>query len=515
MSPGVTSWNSGRRWPQLVLYAMVVAAIGAGAWTGYPIFSDAILPLLVHDSGDAGSLAAKHADRPLYGWMVQATVSLFGFHRLGWIVVSIAAWCLLAWLTSRLFRRVFPERSEWSWLPALLVLSPIVVQTQYVSITVAYPGVIPVALVLAGLLVGMGGPGSRRVAGVFLLGALAAGLSEYGIAAGFAGAVLAFGLRERRAALVLAAGVGCGAVIFHLTSDFSNRPDVTADEQLPKLAAAPVAALYRWLTGTWHAAIGAYGGAIWRPELDVKARSSLAFAVLGIVGAILAAVAASRSGGRPEDARDERPARLRLVFLFLAVAAAVFPVAAAGRGTPCSAAWTGEYETRFLLPALPFASLLLAGALARGFTPSLAPAAAALLGFVCVVASWNGALQAMLAQRYAERLGKALLPHVRSGDGIVIAVGEDDARLRWGSILTGKMTASWRDEEARRVWAMARSRASRVIGARAGCRQPDTIVLDEETRWIRRKGRLSELIWVAAGDRADAFEPYCLEARAP
>jgi hypothetical protein len=108
------------------------------------------------------------------------------------------------------------------------------------------------------------------------------------------------------------------------------------------------------------------------------------------------------------------------------------------------------------------------------------------------------------------------LPLVRSSDGVVVAVGEDDPRVRWGSILTGKLTTSWRDEDARRVWAMARSRARHVVGERSVCRTPAKIELDEETRWLRRSGRLSALFWVPdTGDRIGPFEAYCLESRSP
>ena len=154
--------------------------------------------------------------------------------------------------------------------------------------------------------------------------------------------------------------------------------------------------------------------------------------------------------------------------------------------------------------------------IARGMTPRAASAAAALLAFLCVEASWDGARQAMSSERWAEQLGRALLPVVRSTDGIVIAVGEDDPTLRWGSTLTGKSTQSWRDDDARRVWVMARSTARRVFGARPGCRLPETIDFDAEIRGIRRSGRLRSVLWVApAGDRVAPFEPYCLAAPSP
>jgi hypothetical protein len=503
--------GGGRRAAAIGLFALVAGGIGVGAWTGFPVFSDALVPLLVHDTG-AASLAARHADRPLYGGMLHASVAAFGIRRLPWIALGFAAWALLAWAASRLHRLVLPESAEWSWLPALLVISPIVVQTQYVTLTIAYPGVLPVALVLWGLSAGAGA-GLGRAGAALVLAALAASISEYGVAAAFAGAVLAMGLGRRRGALGLAAGAACGFLVFRLTADASARPDVTADALLPTLAAAPVAGLYRWLSGIWHATVGAWGGAAWHTQLDPRSRASLAIAALGAVGSVLAVVAAPRpaDAGSAREAEPPPPAARRLLFLLLAVAAAILPVAAAGRATVFSAAWTGDYETRFLLPALPFASVLVSGAIARGMTRRAASAAAALLAFLCVEASWEGARQAMRSERWAEQLGRALLPVVRSSDGLVVAVGEDDPRLKWGSTLTGKLTRSWRDEDARRVWAMARSTAGRVVGARAGCRVPGTIDFDAEIRGLRRSGRLSSLMWVTpAGDRVAPLEPYCV-----
>ena len=132
--------------PLLVPFAAVAAAVGFGAWTGFPVHSDAILPLLERERGKA-ALAAYHADRPLYGWMLQLTENVVGSGRVVQVVTALAAWAVLAWLTSLLWKRLFPGEERWSWLPALLLLSPIVVQVQFVGLTIAYPGILPVSLV--------------------------------------------------------------------------------------------------------------------------------------------------------------------------------------------------------------------------------------------------------------------------------------------------------------------------------------------------------------------------------
>ncbi len=503
------------RWPTLALFVLVGAALGFGAWTGFPVHGDAIVPLLEHEFG-GNMLAAKHTDRPLYGWMLQASASTFGLHRLAWVAIGLALWGLLAWQSSRLFQRLFPNRPEWSWLPALLVLSPIVVQTQFATLTMVYACVAPVALALAALLAGSPAAGSRmgwrRSLAVLLLAGLAAVVSEYGVAAAFAGVALALVLRYHWTAVRLGVGAACGALVFALTTDSSVRPDVTATAQLPKLLSAPLRALYRWLSGIWYSTVGAYGGAAWRVEIDPESYSTAAVAAAGVLGAVLAALAARADPGIEPGRSEPR----RFAGLLLAVSVAILPVVAAGRPAAFHGASAGEYDTRYLLPALPFACVMLSGLLAAGVTRSMTAAAAALFGFLCVEETWRGAFQSMRSQRWAEELGRALLPIVRDGEGIIVAVGADDPRLRWGPILTGKMTLSWPAEDARRVWALPESRAVHLIGTRERCRLPDAIRLGGETRWTERSGPLVSAVWVPdAGDHVGPLEPYCLGSRSP
>ena len=495
--------------PAAALLGLVGCALAFGAWTGFPVLGDAIVPLIEHDSG-ASSLAARHADRPLYGWMLYATIAVIGDHRLGWISIGLALWGLLAWLTARLYGRLFPERTDWTWFPALLVLSPIVVQTQFESLTMVYPCVAPVVLAIGALIVGTAtgedGIGAKRSLVVFLLASLAALLSEYGIAAGCAAVVLLLALKERKTAIWLGTGTACGAIAFSLTADSAIRPDVTAASQLPKLLAAPLGAFYEWLSGIWYATIGAYGIEAGHPLLDTESHSTLAVAAAGTLGAVLAALAARRTS--PADRGRLQPRRF--AGPLLGVAVAILPVVAAGRPAVFEEPWVGDYDSRFLLPALPFASVLVAGALSAGFRRSMVPVAAALLAFLCVEASWRGALQAMRSQQWAEALGRVLLPTVRAGDGITVVVGSDDPKKRWGPILTAKMTQSWSAGEARRVWALPRSHAVLLIGDRETCRTPDAIDLRGESKWARLSGSVQSVVWIPdAGDPAGRLEPYC------
>jgi hypothetical protein len=82
-------------------------------------------------------------------------------------------------------------------------------------------------------------------------------------------------------------------------------------------------------------------------------------------------------------------------------------------------------------------------------------------------------------------------------------------------MLTGKMTMAWRDDDTRRVWAMARSAAVHLLGAREGCRAPATVDVSGETRWGGRRGSLSSVVWVPAGGDRVVLEPYCTSPRSP
>ena len=491
--------------PLLVPFAAVAAAVGFGAWTGFPVHSDAILPLLERERGKA-ALAAYHADRPLYGWMLQLTENTVGTGRVVQVGMALAAWAVLAWLTSLLWKRLFPGEERWSWLPALLLLSPIVVQVQFVGLTIAFPGILPVSLVLIALLLDLPASGVRRPArapAVLLLAGLSAVISEYGVAAAFGAAALALVMRHRRTAALLALGAGAGAFLFHLTSDASARPDVTADAQLPHLLDHPLQALGRWLVGFWYALAGAYGDAAWRLKLDPESKGTfVAFALgLAIVPFVVAAV---RRFAAPDPRAFDRR---RVTALIVAIGAATLPVVLAGR----SVAWYGtrilSYETRFLLPALPFACVLAAAAVVRFLLPDVLPAAAAALVFLCVQQAWQGAFEMRWVQDWARDRGRVLHPLVRASPGITLAVVAADPVRMSGPIPTAKMTLGWPADDAARTWVLSLDKALPLVGPRERCHVGESIAIPGEIRWAGRSGPLAGVVWVP--DRGQP-EPYCL-----
>jgi hypothetical protein len=487
----------------------MAAAVGFGAWTGFPVHSDAVLTLLERERGKA-ALAAYHPDRPLYGGMLQLTENVVGTGRVVQVAAALAAWAVLAWLTSLLWKRLFPGEERWSWLPALLVLAPIVVQVQFVGLTIAYPGILPVSLVLGALLLDLPSPGVRRpahAAAALLPAALSVVISEYGVAAAFGGAALALVMRHRRSAALLALGAGAGAFVFHLISNPAARPDITAATQLPHVLDHPLRAFGRWLLGFWYALAGAYGDAAWRLELDPDSRGTLVAFALGLVSVPFAMTAVRRFAPPDPRAFDRR----RATGLIVAMGAATLPVVLAGRDV----AWYGSripgYETRFLLPALPFACVLVAAALVRLLVPGVLPAAAAVLVFLCVQQAWQGAFEMRRVQSWARDLSRVLQPLVRKSPGITLAVVAADPSPTSGPITTGKVTLGWTFDDAARTWVLSLDKAPRLVGPRERCRVGESIAIAGEIRWAGRSGPLARVVWIPdRGDRVGEPEPYCL-----
>jgi hypothetical protein len=497
--------------PLVVPFAALAGAVGFGAWTGYPVHSDAVLTLLERERGKA-VLAKYHPDRPLYGWMLQLTENVTGTGRAVQVGIALAAWAVLAWLTSLLWKRLFPGEERWSWLPALLLFSPIVVQVQFVGLTIAYPGVLPVSLALGALLLDLPPREVRRparAAAALLLAGLAAVISEYGVAAAFGAAALALVMRHRRTALLLALGAGAGAILFRLTSDASARPDVSIATQLPNVLDHPMRAFGHWIAGFWYALAGAYGEAVWRMKLDPDSRGTVVAFALGLLAVPFVAAAVRRFAASDTRAFDRR----RALALIVALGATMLPVVLADRGVAWFGASVSSYETRFLLPALPFACVLAAAALVRVVVPNVLPVAASILALLCVQQAWQGAFDLRREQARARELGRVLQPLVRRSPGITLAVVPENPSPMSNPITTSKVTLGWPADEAARTWVSSLDKAPRLVGSRERCRVGETISIPGEIRWAGRSGPLGQVLWVPdRGDRVGQPEPYCLAA---
>jgi hypothetical protein len=497
------------KWPLVAVFAVITGALGFGASFGFPILGDAWVPLIVRERGVA-ALAADSADRPVFGAMLQAAVSLFGFGPAQSAVLAILAWLTFAWQIARLWRRVFPERSAPSWLPAMLALSPIVVRTQFTSLVTILPCQLPVMIGLEALLLGLRDPDEtarRRLVGSFLLAAAAASISEYGVAGGIASGLLALVLFRPALSAVLVSGTVIGSVIFRLSADASVRPDVSTGHAFAGLAAHPFRPVARVFSGLWYALFGAYGEAAGRVDFDTLSRSSLVAAGLGVLVAVLAVRAVK---GR-EIAAPRAP-RATLALL-LATAAGIVPVVLADRAASLAGGGLDPVASRFLLPILPFSVCLTAGMLATLANAKGFLAGTFLLSFLCAQAGWREAFDAGRAQRRMVALGAALRPLAGEApaSGITLAVVPDEPWLAFPPVVTGRATVGWPADEARRVWIMPRALAVPLIGGRTDCPLPDELRIPRDRHSVERVGPLARVVWVSRlSPDVVELERYCV-----
>ncbi len=497
------------KWPLTAAFAVMTGALVFGSTSGFPIFADAWVPLIVREHG-AAALAADSSDRPVFGWLLQTFVSTFGFGPAQSAILALAFWLVFAWQIARLWKRVFPERAGLAWLPAMLAFAPIVVRTQFKSLTTLLPCQLPVVLGLEALLLGLGGaerPRWRRLSAAGFLAAAAAASSEYGVAAAIAGSVAALVLLRPRLSVSLVAGTVLGSLLFRLWVDPSARPDTSAAGVLPELLAHPGRPVARAFSGLWYALFGAWGDAAGRIDPDTLSKGSIVAACMGLIVAALAVFAVK---GR--DVPTSRSPRATLALL-LAAAAGILPVVLAGRPASIVSTEVDPVSSRFLIPILPFASCLTAGMLAtlanvRGFV-----AGTALLAFLCGNAAWREAFDARRAQRRMDALGAALRPLVRTSPGITLAIVPDEPWLTFPPVVVGRATVGWPADEAQRVWIMARHLATPMLGSRLECRIPEEIRIPRVRHSVERAGPLERIVWVErlpADAGAVELEPYCL-----
>jgi hypothetical protein len=481
-------------------FAVIAGAIVFGAWTGFPIFADAWVLLSVRERG-LPALIEDNADRPVFGWLMHGFVSVFGFDRPQSAILTLACWILFVWQIARLWRRIFPERAGLAWLPAMLALSPIVVRTQFKSLTTVFPCQLPVIVGLEALLAGLAG----RLWLAAGLSALGAAISEYGVAIGIAGIVAALVLGRPRLSVSLVSGTVAGSLLFRLMADPAARPDTSASAALPELLGHPLRPFARLFGGLWYALFGAYGDAAGRVDLDTLSRSSLAAALAGLTVGTLAVIATT-----DREIAAERAPRATLACL-LAVVAGILPVALAGRPASLAGGELDPLTSRFLLPVLPFAACLTAGML-----PALANrrgllAGTFLLAFLSGQAAWREAFEVRRAQRRMDALGASLRPLVRAAPGITLAVVPDEPWLTYPNVVTGRATVGWPASEASRVWIVPRHLALQAVGTRTNCRIPAELRMPRPRHWVDRTGPLDRVVWVPRlSDEPVELEPYCV-----
>ncbi len=487
-------------WASAALFPLFAAAILFGAWTGFPVYDDAYVVQFLREVG-ANRIAADLPHRPVEGWILQSLAGAFGLHRGPYVAVALAFWLLLAWQTSRLWRRFFPEDEGLGTLAGLLVLAPILVATQYSTLTTVLPINLPVSLGLAALLLCLRPREERStsLAVAAILIAFAVVLSDYGLAISACAITALLCLRRFRPAIVLAAGAAVGFVVYRLVSNPGAREDAPTASLLGIALGEPVKIASRWVSGLWHALLGAWMSAVGRVVWE--GRSGWASAAAGLVTLALALVLLRRP--RLEGA----PSRSRFGMLAAIVGVGLIPVVLALR-TATSAA----YGTRFRTPILPFAAIAIVALFRRVRAGRFARAPLGLLAFVAGYWVVYGAFEARRSQQFFEAVGTQLVPLVRGSEGVTAAVLPGQMSMD-AADMTPKATLHWSDAEAKRAWLMSPEEAEELFGPRTACRNTSRIDTPPRLNFVRRTGALSHLVWVPFEDgAAGALEDYCVGA---
>jgi hypothetical protein len=482
----------------LIVPAVFLALIAFGTVAAFPEWDDAYLVLFLREASPE-ALAAAHPNRPLHGQMLRASAALFGLHPLPYAVLNVLLWALLAWQTARLAKRLVPGDPGAPFLAVLLVLSPVLVKIQYTTVTGLLPVNLPVSLCLGALLLALGPTTGRTrlIAGAMVL--LATLVSEYGLATTAAAAAVLVLSRRRRAAAELGAASVIGYSIFVATADLAQRSVQDPTSRWQTLRADPVSVLFRFVEGVWNVLAGGWAKAIGDMRLTLDAKST----VLAVVfGAAVALVCARWSTREVRESGDER----YLGMLVAAVAAGILPVVLSSR----QAASFDPYESRYLLPVLPFSALALAAGLRGLSTARGRPFVDAAAGLVAGYWAIAGAYEGRARQADMQAMGEALFPLVQAKPGITVAVIPDYWKLE-GSDLTPKVTWRWSDAEAKRLWVIPEAAAIKEFGPRGACRDVHAVDMTEELLSTGRRGDLADLVWVPGGGRGGRrIEPYCL-----
>ena len=419
------------------------------------------------------------------------------------MALAVGFWALLAWQTHRLWTRLFPERADLSWIAATMAFAPLLVRTQFTTVTTLFPVNLPVTLVLAGLLWLLREEGDGALRDWSLAASLTAAavlISEYGVAAAAASAALLLGLRRPRSAAAVALGAAAGYVAFRLFADIGSRPKLDAAGRIAEFVGHPWSALSLWLSGLWYTLLGAYGETISEIHFDEDSPSTWIAVFAGALIALGAALTLRSEPGEP------RPPARRFAALLLAVGAGL-AVVVLSDSSPVS---LDPYRSRYRLPVVPFAVVATLGALdrivGRRFRKLVLPSLAFLAGWRMV----DGAFQARREQEIMDGIGRRLLPLVRHSEGIVIGVIPDQG-MRSSSDITPKVTRRWTDADSRRVLVLPDAEATDLIGTRFGCQSPDHVHLNLKRNSAVRSGEISRLVWVSVHNgRAGAAETYCL-----
>ena len=482
-----------------VLTAVILAIEAMGALSGFPVMDDGEILTIVREGG-LTAIAPTHRDRPLYGSILHSFVGIFGERTWAWIAMNVFLWAVLAWQSSRLFRRLFPDEDALAGLIALLVVAPMVVEMQYTTLNYAFPAILPVCLALAGILIALrpGAGPNARLSSILLMTILAAAgalVSEYALATLAAGAGLLVMTRRARTVPFLALGGGLGFLGFRWLSDPAARPTTRPALQAAQALSRPLWLPIRWISGMWASLIGAYGSAAGSFALDARSLTTVCAALVAFAFAVVAGIAVRRARNE-----DSSPRGRELAGLVLAVALGLLPVVLADRRADVSG-----FESRFRLPVLPFAVAATVHLLFRLTFARWRFVWASLLAAIAGYAAVSGAFQVRRVQREYDSVGRLLLPRARQAGGLsVVVIADPDY-----SVPLAKLARRWGVEDERRIWALKDDEAVATFGTRGACLPAARLRVPPTLRRVGRDGPISAVLWVERSGGGVRLEPYC------
>jgi hypothetical protein len=495
-------------WPHAldaVAVAAVIACIALTAWWAFPSWDDALFWLAAEEKG-ARFLPGMVPDRPVLGWL-WGQFAAHGVIGPG-AVAYLAIWSATALVTYRCWTVTFPEWRRYAVAPALIAVSPVLVETQAVAVNPVLTGHLGTVLVYAAFLL-LNGVRSRR----WMVRALAATIifvggmvSEYAALASLVAAAMFMALpasspaalKTRRREYVALAIVGIVSyLIFRLTSDPNARPEVNVEHQVAANGLRRALELgIRVPLSLWHGILGEF----------LKDLGEINFSRVSVVGLPVGAVVAAavglalRARGRT-SAGSEHPERqvvlagVRMGVAFAAGLTVITFMASTIRGNLSSRLWT---------PLFPPAACLTTWALFLVVRRELRTAVIIAVAFLAGYLSGKAALGARYNRGQMVNLGAEI--HRRlAPEGTTVAVfvnaptnhflGDPVARPYE---LIAQLTTDWPQNDRDRFWAGAyewQPLRDSLPGLSGVCGAIPAVA--SEARGWSRRGPVARTLWVS------------------
>lgn len=512
-------------WAALLILCSVYTL---GALVAFPFFDDGWAWLMLREKGRE-AIQASMSDRPLIGWLWGTLAVSEGLLWGASLAAQAVLWPAMGAVSAGLWSRLFPQLKRFAWLAACVAIAPFVTKVQMVTLNMALQALISVipaytALLLAWRFVDSGSRRSRiALAASPPILAFSILLNEYALPVVIVGCILLVfewwqateaPTRTRillTLAILLVTAAIAYAFYFNL-ADPGARSDVRPThllklkDQWSRLPSILLLSMWRGLFGSVAEHLA---------DLPALITTSPWTLILGLVVSGLL-VYGCLSGRDPETTGDG----YKWLALLVALAAGLAPVVAMGR-----IPWHPEIglDSRFGIPVLPVMAALTVRA-AIGLTRQRWRSLTVfLLSFAAAMAAGVEVRAAINERRQMSRLGAALQERVSGTEGHTIAVVPVQSRAMGAPLpweLVARLGYDWPAEETRKLWAyrsgggpsfvVYEDRAERVLGPRNRCRLKTTRWINENIRFLKRRGPVEQVLWVTFGpDGSVRIEPYC------